>query len=1185
MLPMTKPLPPDQQQREQALDPAHSILVQAPAGSGKTDLLTRRFLRLLAEVDDPSEIVAITFTKAAAAEMRHRILSELEKATAGADVDDPFSMAALATRALARSRARGWQLPDLGGALRVTTIDAFCRELALQQPLLTGLGSQLDIAAQPAELYRRAARTTLEKVGVAEPDLNSALERLLRWRDNGWFDLENLLVEMLAKRDRWMHAFVLDRDPDWDALRAQLERPFARAARQGLMRVDELLDQAPAVRREALALARFANMQLESPRFSALAELPEFPTAPFEDAEAAHAALVALADLALTADGTLRARIDKTIGFPADRKTEKARLAALVATLRSIDGCETALAALRTLPPPCYEEDDWQVVQACFALLRQAAAELRIVFASSGSVDFTEIAQIAQRILVADDGSPSDAAMNIADGIRHLLVDEFQDTSRRQHRLLASIAAAWPDSAGRTLFVVGDPMQSIYFFREADAELFPRVQHFGLELSPDATLPFHFVPLSANFRTAHDLVRALNATFEAVFAEDDGAGIQFSSARPARLDPGTHEAGIELHLDFLASSATREQREAARDTQARSVVELIQKHLPRIEAAKLRGERYRIAVLGRSRSALMPVAQALRQAAIPFLAVDLEPLRDRPEVLDALALGRALLNPLDRVAWLGVLRAPWCGLPLADLHTLVSADDEALLRRSIPDLLAERIDNISPTSRIAVQRLLDATLSAPRIGAALPTATTGTWLEQAWLALGGAACVDSTARTNLDLLWNALDSLPNGVQDLLTPALESALDDLMARPDAQASAEHGVQLMTIHKSKGLEFEVVLVPDLQARGNSSHGGLLSWLERGLATPDEDGALTEFLIAPVQSKGEESGPMRSWVERTYRERETQEMRRLLYVAATRAREELHLFARPAYKDETGELELLEPANSLLKTAWPALEAVVRERFDAWRSAQPPHEVMLETVAAEAQLIVMPPVDTPTRLRHLPPDFAVEMPAAMTAAEADIVGDTQLYARHEGGTLSRALGVAVHTLLEEAAHLRNTLDWPATRRALTVFAPRLVAQIRAAGLRFADAESLAERALESALAATEDRFGQWVLSPHADAASEAGWAGYLSGAIRNVRVDRVFRAGKEPLEQGSTCWWIVDYKTAHADGLDPAVVLPELRSVFAGQLETYATLLRRMHGAEIEIRAALYYPRMAQLDWWAL
>ena len=212
-LPVSKSLakspPPDQAQRDRALDPARSILVKAPAGSGKTTLLAERFLRLLAEVDEPGQVVAITFTNAAAAEMRNRILDKLRE-------DDPSP---LARRALEHSHRLGWNLLDLPAQLRISTIDSFCRELALQQPLLSGFSGSLEISEQPKELYRRAARYTLEQIGEDDAALSQAIEALLLWRDNNWQDLETQLVAMLAKRDQWMHDFVLDRDPDWEALR------------------------------------------------------------------------------------------------------------------------------------------------------------------------------------------------------------------------------------------------------------------------------------------------------------------------------------------------------------------------------------------------------------------------------------------------------------------------------------------------------------------------------------------------------------------------------------------------------------------------------------------------------------------------------------------------------------------------------------------------------------------------------------------------------------------------------------------------------------------------------------------------------------------------------------------------------------------------------------------------------
>ena len=1103
--------PPDQAERERALDPARSILVRAPAGSGKTDLLTRRYLRLLGEVDDPGQIVAITFTRPAAAEMRNRILSELETAAeSNADkaVADPFSTQALAHRALARSQVLGWELLDLPVQLRIQTIDSFCRDLALQQPLLSGLGGGLDIGEQPTALYRRAARRTLDQIAGGDPSLGEAIEALLLWRDNSWPDLESQLVAMLEKRDQWMHDFVLDRAPNWDELRARLERPFALAA-------------AP------------------------------------------------------------------------DPSSSR------------------------------YSEEEWHIVRSCFTLLRHAAAELKVVFAEAATADFIEVAQIALNVLRGDDGLPTDGAQAVADGIRHLLVDEFQDTSRRQHQLLAYLIAAWPEREGRTCFVVGDPMQSIYFFRDADAELFPRVEQLGLEIPGDLPLHFDSIQLSANFRTAPPLVDSINDAFTQIFAIDDGSGVTYAQAKPARdgaMQPDPHLVAdraplLQLHLEFipetprgnsrsLGPGGKKEltaQRDAAQQNQIEEIVTLIQSHGPRMDQARAAKDKCRIAVLGRARKSLNPIAAALRQASIPFRAVELEKLQDRPEIIDALALARALLNPHDRVSWLGVLRAPWSGLSLADLHTLTSADSPELLARPVPELLSERSQLLSIEGREGVERVLQAIEFSNRLRSQQPTAALGTRLEQVWLRLGGAQCVDAEARVNLDLLWQCLEGLPEGEPDLLGSALSAALDKLTALPDPEADSDCGVQLMTIHKAKGLEFEVVIVPDLQAGTGGSKRELLSWLERGLPPDDEPaetetaGEITEFLVAPFQRKGADSGKAKQLVDRVRRERESQEARRLLYVAATRAREELHLFARPSWKTaKDGSFVLAEPRESLLLKAWPAWEAEIRRSFDEWivRTASAAQPSTIESLAAAADNLLEMPVHAPepTRLRRLPPGFRPESGEhALTAGEEPLVGAGRLYERHEGGLLSRAFGNAVHALLQHFAHLLVSQTHEAALATLTRQQPRIAATIRATGIEPATANRIAAQALQIVLQAAGDPLAQWILAPHADAASEVRWTGVVAGSLRTVQVDRVFRAGQAPqviaASPGEETWWIIDHKTAHEDGLDAVSALPELRRQFAPQIEAYAAVLRNLRGAEINLCGGLYYPRMALFDYWQL
>ena len=1230
--PVPAPPPPDQHQRQQALDPTRSVLVQAPAGSGKTTLLTERFLTLLAEVDDPGQIVAITFTNAAAAEMRNRILDELRAA-----VPSP-----IASRALRRSQERAWKLLDLPAQLRISTIDSFCRDLAAQQPLLFGLGGGLEIAEQPGDLYRRAARSTLSQVGKAGSAAGAAVEQLLKWRDNNWQEVEDLLIDMLSTRHRWMHDFVLSQTPDWDALRTELERPFAQAVHQALTRLSFLLDQVPRAREEALELARFACAQPGGEIHRPLAEMAEFADTPFqtrEELEGAHQTLLCLAHLLLTGESAFRKSVDKRLGFPPDGKAEKTRLFDLIARLNALPGLESALAAVRVLPPVRYPEADWEIIRACFTLLRFAAAQLKVVFAEASAVDFVEIAQIAENVLKSEDGSPSDAAIALADGIRHLLVDEFQDTSRRQHQLLANLIAAWPDRAGRTCFLVGDPMQSIYFFREADAELFARIKEMGLEIPNAAPFLFDFVPLRANFRTSPHLVDRLNEVFREVFAQSDGSGVDFSPAEPARDCPSESPQSLQVHLKFIAQPTKNNNdilsNEDAEAQQTEQIIRLIQANLPAVDRARSSGGKYRIAILARARKSLVPLAEALHRAGIAFRAVDLEQLSARPEILDALALARAVLNPQDRLAWLGVLRAPWCGLALDDLHRISGADDPVLLARPIPELLVELQSQLSSAGATGVERLLAAlpwrsargggAVSRP---ASASTLSLGTWLQQLWIRLGGSVCYDATAQANLDLLWNCLDRLPAGEPDLLGPALNSALDKLTALPDPESSSDCGVQLMTIHKSKGLEFEVVIVPDLQAKTAGNGQKLLSWLERGLLPESEmedaadPGQITEFLVAPLPSKGADSGQAKLWVDRVYRDRESQETRRILYVAATRARDELHLFARPSYKTEPdGSLSLVPPSAGLLSPAWPALETEVRARFDEWKLAPQPSSgagqpgpveeapAEHESWADSAQLVLfpVPPPEArlakPTLLRRLPSGYQPDAPRSVhleprgtldpentssphrvagTGSEPDPTGN---YTRHQGGLLSRALGTAVHTLLEQLARLRELLEWPEVRSALPEFQPRIASQARALGLAPAQANQLAAEALKLALKATTDPRAQWLLSPQRDAESEVRWTGLRAGRLTNVRIDRVFRAGLSPQAEGNEAWWIIDFKTAHAGNLDPALAIGQLRPLFRSQLEAYAQVLRNLHGTEALIFAGLYYPRMAMLDWWSL
>src|SRR5689334_19363320 len=274
----------DARAREHAIDPTRSILLRAPAGSGKTTVLTQRLLKLLATVDSPEEILAITFTRKAAAEMRERVFKALH-----GEIDPANPQAAhlnaLAAAVRARDAQRGWGLEENPGRLRVQTIDSFNFWLASQLPIAAQAGGALVVAERPGELYRHAARRVLIH-GESDQSLAADIELLFERIDNRWGQVENLLSEMLAKRGHWLR-YVLDEN----ALSARVSASLADIAIEHLR--DACAKIPHALRNNAAALARIG----------ALGE------------EAGHmVAWQQLATLTLTVEGTWRKQITRRLG-------------------------------------------------------------------------------------------------------------------------------------------------------------------------------------------------------------------------------------------------------------------------------------------------------------------------------------------------------------------------------------------------------------------------------------------------------------------------------------------------------------------------------------------------------------------------------------------------------------------------------------------------------------------------------------------------------------------------------------------------------------------------------------------------------------------------------------------------------------------------------------------------------
>lgn len=1167
--------PADAAERERALDIRRSVIVQAPAGSGKTDLLTQRFLRLLAVVDEPEQILAITFTRAATAEMRSRILSDLEAAAAGRNATAEESpRLALARAALAQSERRGWDILNQPHRLAIETIDSLCLRIARDRPLLAGLGGQMQPTEDAEPLHALAAHRTLELLGGADAELNAALAHFLDLRDNRLTDCEDLLAKMLAVRDQWQHVLPLSRgmsEGDWGFALEQLEAPFRREVRRVLAEAWRVFAAEPLLAGEILALANYASANGNND-LALLAGIAALSPAMVVD----H--WKCICHLLLTKDSEWRKRVQTPEGFPTEKsggkqaKHAKERMDALLVRLRQMPQLLSALRAIRELPPAAYTEEQWATLRDMLTVLRRAIGELRVVFAESNTVDFTELGIVALNVLK---DSPERIA-GIALATHHLLIDEFQDTSRRQHELVEALIEAWDLSEGRTCFLVGDPMQSIYMFRQAEVEIFSDVRARGIG-PKDNRIACETVQLKVNFRSHSGLTGPLNEFFTRIGdvpAPPGSAAVRFTAATAAKEE--ARGRAVVVHPQIIGDGEgppTQEDCRVAREAEAREVLEILEGHLPLIEQAQRRGEEYRVAVLVRARPHLAELVPLLRKKGIPFRAVEIEHLSERQELLDLRSLSGALLHPMDRIAWLSVLRAPWCGLTLADLHALSGADDPNCARRSVPELIESRSHLLSADGQQRMARTWTILRSALEARWS-ESESFASWIERTWRTLGGPACLDAAALENAQAFFSLLDSVsPDGLR-LMTRAFNAELDRLFAQPDPRVSERCGIQLMTIHRAKGLGFEVVIVPGLDRKSSSDGQQLLCSLER--RSPWNAGE-DEFLVAPIGPKGDDSHPLYKWVMEQRKIRFDEERKRLFYVACTRARRELHLLGTAVLSGEE-----LKPGevSSLLETAWPAVQGEFEALLEARKHRRPVQEV-LEFPAPGVLTEMAAGADAQAGPKRLPQDFVAQAGAKNVAASAALPQASAArreFQRPEGTRRARVIGSAVHAMLQRLGPELAGLSAEDLRL-------RAASSLRGFGLSGEGHAAATDAVVHTLRACAADPVCQWILGAHPEAESEASWSGYGAGSrLQTVRADRVFRAGEEPLAAGEDCFWVVDYKTgAPASSADSRRWLAEEREIYAPQLAAYGRAVRALHGAGVRLRLGLYYPALAVLDWW--
>ncbi|MDF2868312.1 MAG: UvrD/REP helicase [Gammaproteobacteria bacterium] len=1113
---------PDQSQREQALDPEQSFIVQAPAGSGKTELLIQRLLVLLARVKEPEEILAITFTRKAAAEMANRVIEALQRAQNEPEPSkDPARKTwHLAHAVLKRDQLQNWQLLVNPHRLRIQTIDAFCAALTRQMPILSQFGTQPMIAEDAYSIYREAVRNFMATLD-ADEEWSDALAELLLHLDNQHSKVEELLMAMLARRDQWLpHITGIHNTTH---LRQLLENELRYVVEEKLQQLSQHLPSEE--HHELLELILYACQQLENQQAnSALLCCKSLQTLPEQTANSLKE-WQAIASFLLTQKLEWRKSATVKDGFPTidksctqfeneSRKQMKARFLTLLNNFATNDELLQTLQDILQLPPCHFTEMQWQTLTALLTILRILAGFLWLGFQEQNSVDYIEIAQRALQAL-GEAGDPSQLALLLDYRIQHILVDEFQDTSTVQFRLLEKLTAGWQNSDGRTLFIVGDPMQSIYRFRKAEVGLFIQAELFGIN-----EIHLTKLALTANFRSQTSLVNWFNAAFSKIFpstANMSIGAIPYTTA--LGLLPSTTEQPVKIHA-YLQNS----------NEETQTIIKLIQNYLASKPQTK-------IAILVRARSHLTELIPALQTAAINYRAVEIETLNHKAVIHDLLALTRALLFLEDRIAWLAILRAPWCGLTHADLYAIAGIESQLSLweRLQAMDSL-----ELSPEGQERITRLV--TILKPYLEHRYrkPLAH---WLESVWLQLGGPANIKNLSELDdAQTYFKLIAQIQRGEDITNIKWLEQKLTELYAAP--ANSSDISVELMTIHKAKGLEFDVVILPCMHKEGSSDKSQLLLFAERPEATKG-----IGLILAPIKSFAEQQDPIYQFVQREEKQKANYELCRLLYVAVTRAKCHLHILGQVKFDSEQKSIK--PPAkDSLLGKLWPHIANEINQQITVQT-----HDFTESTPLLPSKTHLTRFIDgwqTPLNnfnLTDSPLTHAVSL--------------TTYQNRHD--TL-RHTGTLLHRIFYQLSQT-PLIDWPKIMRQENHWRISLL-NLGVTPHEISFAIKLMTNALEKTQA---DQRGCWILAnTHQQAQSEFALSYFDGNTTQHVIIDRTF------IDESGTRW-IIDYKNT----LTEESKLLEEQVKYRTQLETYAKIMQQLENRPI--RLGLYFPLLPSWHEW--
>ena len=1003
----------DQNIRDEVVEPKFSFVVEAPAGSGKTTLLADRILHLLTVVENPKEIIAISFTNKAASEMHNKV-EERYNEKVNSKIKQKIET---------RAKKLKWNKKDknLLDSLEIMTIDSLASKITRQTPIVSR-SLYKNISDDPQEIYEITAKETMQN--------NSQLDKLFPFLNYDYQTIKNQLINLLKKRDQWQNAVFEYREISSNTIKNKTKKYYAQELKKWLKKINNI----------------FSKEEKKD-----IKDILTYLKPTFSKKESSIDFWLQFRDLITNDKGEVRKTFTLKDGFLKNPEgiSYKEKLLNLISNNNKINS------TLKDFNNVIHEEEMLDIFPTIMPntciLLSDLLIRLLQEFNIQNQLDYIQVTDNAIYAL-----EQKNIAIIFDENVSHILVDEFQDINTQQEKFLKLLTQNFAGNPKKSFFAVGDPMQSIYRFRKGEVKIFKSLQtgKFG-----DLNLKSR--QLKVNFRSNLKIINWLNTEYKKVFPDEDDIEIGALQYYQSSPNPNVKEDGNGIQLHILKTDDDYKQY-----LEADYIYDKI-KELRKINP------KIKIAVLVRSRPQLNSLLTKMRKDDYPIQATEIDSIEYNQSFQDILCLTKALYNLNDRMSWIGILRAPWCGLKLNDLTCLFENNKNNTVWEIINNKAITKHISVDGQKRLAyIKNIISNNMQyRGRVAHRF-------FIEAIWRQLQGDKILIKDDLKHTDTFFELIDKSSSPLT-IDFEKLGRLIKDLHTS-HLSTNNSNPIEFYTIHKAKGMEFECVIIPGLeQAPPSEKHALILN----------DDGILS--------LNNNKDNNLYNYQRFKELKKLNNEANRLLYVAITRAKQECHLIGTVKQKNN----EIKFPKNSFLKILEPIInkqEIIGLEKNKNKNNMQSSFK------------------DFRPKLRRLRSKFFTQKLDINTQTLSNKTTKESKISVDNIGTFT---GTIIHNYYEII--IKNQLD---INNLLSKKLSYIYKIFNKNGYKESEINTAIRVIKKSLISLQKSKDGQWIYQLHNNEGMEVNYLHTIKDEIKVLIPDRTF------IEDDTR--WIIDYKTVFND-----------------------------------------------------